>query len=857
MAEKLSAPLDDFKPRELEILNLMAEGLSNREIGERLFITKQTVRWYNKQIYSKLGTSRRTEAIALARQMGLLGTTESDAHKTVRHSPPLTNGPFIGRDEEITELADLLTRPEVRLISIIAVGGMGKSRLSLELAHELITHYEHGVAFIDLTPARNADNIAQTALNTLGLSPQNGQDPREALLDYCREKTLLLIFDNMEHVLAGASLLADLLEVAPNVKLIATSRERLNLRVETVYYLHPVMESGATLFIEMIETMHPTITINDTEKQHIDRIVTLVGGLPLALTLAANWIDMLSVEEIADEIERSLDFLEAQLGDMPERHHSIRAVIDPTWNRLNDTERHAFMWLSVFRGGFTRKLFQQVTGASMRVLHTLLGRSLVQHGTNRRYDLHPTLRQYAREKLTERGELNTAKSTHLTVMHTYVNTHNRAMYDGKYLESLEALGQEHDNYRAALDWSLAGHEVEAGTELAIALYELWTTRSHAQEAHHYLSLALEHTLPDSLQAQALFWRGSFANRLGSHIMAVQDVKAALALAESLGDQETVARSLLAMGYLSSVDEERQFAKQALAISEALQHDQLIAFSLLQLGNCALGTTDSSESHDYYRRAETYFEKIGDLRGLSMVIYNAGLVYDKQGDSTRAIAHTERSLELKRQIGDRAGEARRLSVLAQHHIANEEYEKARLNLNQSQSICEEVGDLERLTYTLMMQGVIEFVTLQFEQALTILERGRAITEKLNKDARLCEYDNLIGILFLYQNQPEQAQPYIIRSLQSAEASGQLYPKWLGLMGYAQYLWHTGQSDLSVRITAVVYRQRDLGGVLDRRFLFASHIYRVEQHIGEAAWTAIQQETATITLNQLFKEISDQF
>jgi len=462
MSDKLTAPLDEFKPRELEIIQLMAEGRSNQEIADQLFITKETVRWYNKQIYSKLGTSRRTEAIALAREMGLFGEPPATAtgKRDVQHTLPITTGPFIGRDEELAQLSELLQKPDIRLLSIIAPGGMGKSRLSLELGHLVKNSYQHGVALIDLTTVHNPNDIAQLAATTLNLSISSRQTPEEVLFNYCREKELLLIFDNFEHVLPGAKFIADILKVAPKVSIIATSRERLRLRVETAYNLKPVTRDAEQLFIEVAIMMRPDSVFEEDDLPSVQYIVELVGGSPLALILAASWVDTLSVAEIAGEIESNLDFLSAEMGDMPARHRSFHAVVDPTWRRLNEKEQKAFMWATLFRGGFTRESFQLVTGTSVRTLQTLINRSLINHGHGRRYDMHPLLRQYAREKLETAGTLIEARKAHLETFLNYAQTHADRMYDGQhYLESLEALDVEQDNFRAALDWSMLGNSV--------------------------------------------------------------------------------------------------------------------------------------------------------------------------------------------------------------------------------------------------------------------------------------------------------------------------------------------------------------------------------------------------------------
>ena len=177
----------------------------------------------------------------------------------------------------------------------------------------------------------------------------------------------------------------------------------------------------------------------------------------------------MSVAEIAEEVEANLDFLSADMGDMPARQRSFHAVVDPTWKRLNEKEQKAFMWASLFRGGFTRQSFQQATGTSVRTLQSLINRSLVNHGHVRRYDMHPLLRQYAQENLEAAGQFDEASKARLETFVAYAQTHANRMYDGwHYLESLEALDAEQDNFRAALDWALAGNSVEQGVALILA-----------------------------------------------------------------------------------------------------------------------------------------------------------------------------------------------------------------------------------------------------------------------------------------------------------------------------------------------------------------------------------------------------
>ncbi len=858
MTDQLDAPLDDFKPREREILGMMAEGLSNKAIAERLYITTQTVRWYNKQIYSKLGTSRRTEAIALARRFGLitddlLAADEAGAVSGIssRYTLPLTNGPFIGRDEELAELSALLAEEGVRLLSVVAAGGMGKSRLSLELAHHLQAGYTHGAAFIDLTPARQPDDLLTLALDTLNITPSGEQTPKDALLGYCRAQSLLLIFDNMEHIIEGAALLADLLAVAPQVTLIATSRERLNLQAETVYYLQPVTESGSKLFIETARIMRPTISLNDHELADVDRVVDLTGGLPLALVLAATWVDTLSIAEIADEIAASLDFLEAGLGDMPDRQHSIRAVIDPSWKRLSPAEQQACMWVSVFRGGFTASAFKQVTGASVRVLQTLLGRSLVMPGYGRRYDMHPLIRQYAREKLTASGAVEAAKDAHLLAFKEYVEAQQAAMTGDTFIQSLDNIALEHDNVRAALDWSLAGGDAGNGVRLALALCWFWQIRSHGNEAHRYLSRLLEQPLSVIDHQWVLCWRGRFGYRIGGPDQWKPDLEAVLAQAESLGDDALLALALTSLAAFSHDPAERQIlAQRGMQSSEAAGATNLVASSLNTLAQVADAAQDWTQSIAHYNRSLAQYEANGNILGVSQIVYNMGLTYNRMGEYQRARDAYEHSLRLKRQLGDRAGAARRLAALASLDMYDEQYEQAIERLQESHRLLERTGERIRWTYVNYLEACMHVLMTDFDQAYHLLESGFEVAE-VYMPARFLDYLTLMVALSVFRQKMDTAHDRLMHLFNLIENVDDPEYQRDTLLVYALFRFQQDATDTLpevVRITATLVRSKmDEADIMKN--ILESHVYRVRNVVGDTAWEAAQQSTAGTTLSSL--------
>ncbi len=285
-------------------------------------------------------------------------------------------------------LEDLITDPEARLVTIVGPGGMGKTRLSLAIAEQYLgeDYFPNGVFFIALAPLRSTEHIVPTMADAFDFQLEGGgpgtRSPRQQILDYLRSKRMLLVLDNFEHLLAGVDLVSDILGAAPEVKILVTSRERLHLRPEQLFPIQglefPDWETpedaanytAIRLFIQSAQRVRPDFALRADDLTYLTRICRLVDGMPLGVELAAAWVDLLSLADIAAEIRQSLDFLETDLHDVPARHRSIRAIFDTSWGRLSQREQAAMAQLSVFRGGFTRPAAQQVAGANLRTLAT-------------------------------------------------------------------------------------------------------------------------------------------------------------------------------------------------------------------------------------------------------------------------------------------------------------------------------------------------------------------------------------------------------------------------------------------------------------------------------------------------------
>ncbi len=456
---------DDLTWREQEILILLAERLTNREIGENLHLAESTVKDYVGNILSKLYVKNRRQAVEQAKALGLL---DRDRQTTVgpRTNLPSERTPFVGRKDELTEIKQQLC--ETRLLSLIGPGGIGKTRLALKAAEGVNDDFEDGVFFVPLAPIRSVKDIIQTIAEGLNFPIATHEDPQLQLLRYLRKRQLLLVMDNFEHLLDGVGIVSEILQAASGVKILATSRERLNLQSETVLHVGGMdfpAQAGSkgaltydsiTLFMQNASKVRPGFDPSPDELGGIANICQIVGGMPLAIELAAAWLHIINVNEIAIELEKDLDILATEVRDAPARHRSIRAVFDHSWSLLDQAEQEIFMRLSVFRGGFTREAAQQVAGASLQLLAGLADKSFLNHDPDSgRLEVHELLRQYAQEQLEKTPEASlSAQEAHAAYYAEFMQQRGEYLKSSKQMRALAEIEADMENVRAAWRYDL-------------------------------------------------------------------------------------------------------------------------------------------------------------------------------------------------------------------------------------------------------------------------------------------------------------------------------------------------------------------------------------------------------------------
>ena len=514
-----------------------------------------------------------------------------------KHNLPIQPTPFVGREAELVELDGLLSDPEVRLVTVLGAGGMGKTRLALQATEAQLNRFIDGAYFVSLAPLQSADAIVPTIAEALGFAFYEGGAPRQQLLNYLREKRMLLLLDNCEHLLVGVDIVADVLGTTANVKVLSTSRARLNVQGEHLFRLSgmefPDWETpedaaqynAVKLFLQSARRVRPGFELQMDDLKYISRICRLVGGMPLGILLAAGWVEMLTPEEIAAEIERSLDLLRTGLRDLPERQRSMRAVYNHSWNLLTERDQKVFAGLSVFRGGFDRQAAQQVTGASLWELRSFVDRSLLHRTPVGRYEMHELLRQYAADRLAQqadRGE--TTRDRHSAYYMAALERWDADLKGPRQRTALAETNLEIQNARTAWDWAAERGRVERLTRALDGL--CWFYYQGRCQEGKAVCCALVTSLAAAdrpglaatpgrlrLWVSALGWQSAFARRLGHIKLAGQLLRQGQALLDrpELADQDTRAeraRVLYEMGRhkhdVDSYEEARQLLKQSLA-----------------------------------------------------------------------------------------------------------------------------------------------------------------------------------------------------------------------------------------------------------------------------------------------------
>ncbi len=669
------------------------------------------------------------------------------------HNLPLQLTPFIGREEELAELARLLEDPACRLVSLIGPGGIGKTRLAIQAASQHVHAFRHGACYAALAPVSAPEYLVSALADALKFSFHGSRDPTAQLVDFLREKQLLLVMDNFEQLMAATPLMVDILQNAPQVKTIVTSRERLNVQGEWTLEVGGLkfpagarFDGGARysavqLFVDSARRRTATFAVSEEDRPHIIRICQLVEGVPLAIELAATWVRVLSLSEIAHEIERDLDFLSASQRDVPKRHRSLRVVFEYSWNLLEEPERAAVMALSMFRGGFRREAAEQVGAAPAGLLLSLVDKSFLRHSTLGRYDVHDLLRQYALRKLEENPARETVIRDRCAQYYAeFMHRRQKFLRGGRQKDVLDEIAEEIENVRATWQWAVDRAEWDVISRCAESLFFFYDLRSLFHEGAEAFGLAAE--------------------RLDNVPGLSERATERLVFARLLARQ---ARFLQRSGRF---DRARALFRRSLEIAAILGARQEKAFPLTYLGDLHRMTGDYEEARRLLQESVEICTESGDGYLLSRALNILGIVASLQGEYVVAERLYRHSLAIQKDIGDRIGMSLVLNNLGGIALLRGEYARARQFILESLAIQTDINDLRGAAASLDNIGGVMQALGEWVDAKRILQESLAIKRDIGDQHGIAHSLNQLGETASALDQHQEAGAYFLQALKVA-------------------------------------------------------------------------------------------
>jgi predicted ATPase/class 3 adenylate cyclase len=802
------------------------------------------------------------------------------------HNLPAQLTSFIGREHDMTEVDRLLGT--TRLLTVTGSGGCGKTRLALQVAADLVEAYAHGVWLVELAALSDPALVPQTVAAALGVRVEPGHTATATLSDYLRSRSLLLLLDNCEHLLAACAQLADLLlRACPKVRILATSREGLGITGETTHRVPslslpdrkrlPAVEEltgfeAVDLFVERATAAMPSFRLNQQNATSVAQVCHQLDGIPLALELVAVRVRSLPVEQIVQRLDDRFRLLAVGSRTALPRQQTLRALIDWSYDLLSEPERVLMQRLSVFMGGWTLAAAEAVAMGDgieahevLDLLTALVDKSLViyvERNGEARYRLLETIREYGLEILADSGDVAAVRRQHAHVFLALAEQASAAMSaDPKgWVARLET---EHDNLRMALDWSIERGETDLALRLAGALGEFWLLCGHEEEGRRRLAQVLALADPahrTEARATALNAAGILSWWQGNNSTARALLEESLAIQREVGHKPGIAASLSGLGDLATFQNDHEQAKalyeEALIIHRELGDRVREAYQLLPLGRISSRQGDYGADRRLIEQSLAIFQALGHRDGLACVLDSLGCTAAVQGDYGAARVLLEESLAICRELGDQRKMAELLDRLGQVAHFGGDYPASRARYEESLAIRRELGDC-RSAFAFSLQNLGRLAQAQGDwgTARTLLEESLAIERELGGRRGIATSLSSLGNAAGEQGDHRSARAAYresVRIWRELGEKGRIIPclEGLGVLANAQ-----GQPERAVRLLGAAESLRETLGVPSppwERSAGERRVATARAGLDEAAFAAAWEHGRALSLEQALEE-----
>jgi predicted ATPase len=675
-----------------------------------------------------------------------------------RSALPVPATPLIGRTHEVTALRACLLRPDVRLLTLVGAPGIGKTRLGVQVAADLRGVFADDVCFVALAPVSDPSLVIATIAQALGVEETAGHSLLDALQASLRSKHALLLLDNFEQVVTAAPHIAEMLAVAPRLKVLITSRAALHLSAEHQFVVAPLglpdlnrlppletmsQHAAVDLFVQRAQTVKPDFTLTESNAPAVTEICVRLDGLPLAIELAAARSKLLAPPMLVARLGSRLTILTGGAQDLPARQQTLRAAIAWSYDLLSPDEQALFRRLGVFVGGCTLEAAEAVCNADgdlpiemLDRLGTLLDKSLLQNNAGSddepRFMMLETIREFAREQLAASSEAETIRRKHALFFLSLAETAEPQLLSGARGYWLERLDREHDNLRAALTWSQATADAgEIGLRLVGALLWFWIYRSNVSEgrvwAKDVLTIA-SGSAQARAWAQALYSAGALAWMQDDYAMARTPLMESVERWRAIGDQRGLAFALCYLGMVACDQNDyivaHDLCAESVTIFRELHDSWSLAFALFFWGNVAYERGDYASARPIYEQSVALWRTVDDPWGLARPLTRLGKMACKAGDYATARVLLEKSLALWRQVGERLHLAYVLDGLAEVALMQGDYRQAIAHLVEILAICQEFGLSHGIAQTFEQLARVAAGQAQLERAARLWGAAQA-------------------------------------------------------------------------------------------------------------------------------------